>query len=143
MEYLKTKQPRVMFLSLGETDEWAHAGNYGEYLNAAQRVDGYLKQLWDELQSMDGYRGNTTVIFLVDHGRGDAPEEWRSHGQKIPGSKYIFMGFMGRGVPAMGVRTNVPGVTQSQVAATLAGYLGLDWDAAEKQAGKPIAGAMQ
>jgi Type I phosphodiesterase / nucleotide pyrophosphatase len=143
MEYLRTKQPRVMFLSLGETDEWAHAGNYGEYLDAAHRVDGYLKQLWDELQSMDGYRGNTTVIFLVDHGRGDAPEEWKSHGQKIAASKYIFMGFMGRGVPATGLRTNVQPVTQSQVAATLAGYLGLDWDAAEKQAGKPVAGAMQ
>ena len=143
MEYLRTKQPLVMFLSLGETDEWAHAGNYGEYLDAAHRVDGYLKQLWDELQSMPGYRGNTTVIFLVDHGRGDAPEEWKSHGQKIAASQYIFMGFMGRAVPATGLRTNVLPVTQSQVAATLAGYLGLDWDAEEKQAGKPIVGAMQ
>ncbi len=26
MEYLRTKQPRVMFLSLGETDDWAHEG---------------------------------------------------------------------------------------------------------------------
>ena len=143
MEYLKAKQPRVMFVSLGETDEWAHAGNYGEYLNAAHRVDGYLKELWGTLQEIPEYRGNTTLIFLVDHGRGNAPEEWKSHGQKIDGSKYIFMGFMGRGVPATGVQTNAPAVTQSQVAATLAGYLGLDWDAAEKQAGKPVAGAMK
>lgn len=143
MEYIKAKKPRVIFLSLGETDEWAHGGNYGEYLNSAHRVDAYMKQMWDELQSMPEYRGNTTMIFLTDHGRGDAPEEWKSHGQKIPASKYIFMGFMGPGVPKMGVRSNVPGVTQSQVAATLAEYFRLNWNAAEKQAGKPVAEALR
>jgi hypothetical protein len=143
MEYIKTKKPRVIFLSLGETDEWAHGGNYGEYLNSAHRVDAYMKHMWDELQSMPEYRGNTTMIFLTDHGRGDAPEEWKGHGQKIPASKYIFMGFMGSGVPAIGVRSNVQGVTQSQVAATLARYLGLNWNAAEQQAGKPVAAALR
>jgi hypothetical protein len=143
MEYVRVKQPRVLFLSLGETDDWAHGGNYGEYLEAAHRVDSWMQQLWDSLQVMPGYRGNTTLIFLTDHGRGGAPEEWKSHGQKIPESKYIFMGFMGRGVPAKGLKANVPAVTQSQVAATLAGYLGLDWNKAEPQAGKPIAEAKQ
>ena len=138
MEYIKAKKPRVVFLSLGETDDWAHAGNYGEYLESAHRVDGYMKDLWDQLQSMAEYKGKTTMIFLVDHGRGSAPEEWKGHGQKIPESKYIFMGFMGRGVPALGLRENVAPVMQSQVAATLAKYLGLDWNAAEKQAGLPV-----
>lgn len=143
MEYIKAKKPRVIFLSLGETDEWAHGGNYGEYLNSAHRVDAYMKQMWDELQAIPEYRGNTTMIFLTDHGRGDAPEEWKGHGQKIPASKYIFMGFMGSEVPTMGVRSNVSGVTQSQVAATLARYFGLNWNAAEKQAGKPVAAALR
>jgi hypothetical protein len=143
MEYIRVKKPRVVFLSLGETDDWAHAGNYGEYLESAHRVDGYMKDLWDELQSMPEYKGKTTMIFLVDHGRGSAPEEWKTHGQKVPESKYIFMGFMGRGVPALGLREHVSPVTQSQVAATLAKYLGLDWNAAEKQAGKPVAEAVK
>jgi hypothetical protein len=102
-----------------------------------------MKQMWDELQSMPEYKGKTTMIFLVDHGRGSAPEEWKTHGQKVPESKYIFMGFMGNGVPALGLRKNVPAVTQSQVAATLAKYLGLDWNAAEKQAGAPVAEAVK
>jgi len=51
------------------------------------------------------------------------------------------MGFSGRGVPALGLQKNVAPVTQSQAAATLAKYLGLDWNAVEKQAGTPIAGA--
>jgi hypothetical protein len=133
----------VVFLSLGETDDWAHAGNYGEYLESAHRVDGYMKDLWDQLQSMAEYKGKTTMIFLVDHGRGSAPEEWKGHGQKIPESKYIFIGFMGRGVPALGLRENVAPVMQSQVAATLAKYLGLDWNAAEKQAGLPVKDALK
>lgn len=143
MEYIRAKKPRVIFLSLGETDDWAHAGNYGEYLESAHRVDGYMKQMWDELQSMPEYKGKTTMIFMVDHGRGSAPEEWKSHGQKVPESKYIFMGFTGRRVPALGLQKNVSPVTQSQAAATLAKYLGLDWNAAEKQAGAPVGAAVK
>ena len=143
MEYIKEKKPRVVFLSLGETDEWAHAGNYGEYLNAANRVDSYLERLWTTLQEMPEYRGNTTLIFLPDHGRGRGPEDWTSHGQKIPESKYIFMGFMGPETRALGNRTNVPAVTQSQVAATLAKFLGLDWNAEEPKAGMPVADAVK
>jgi hypothetical protein len=143
MEYIKEKKPRVLFLSLGETDDWAHAGNYGEYLNAAHRVDSYLEQLWTTLQSMPEYRGNTTLIFLPDHGRGSGPEDWTTHGQKTPDSKYIFMGFMGPKTPALGNRTDVPAVTQSQVAATLAKFLGLDWNAEEPKAGRPVAVAVK
>jgi hypothetical protein len=143
MEYIMEKKPRVLFLSLGETDEWAHAGNYGEYLNSAHRVDSYLEQLWTVLQAMPEYRGNTTLILLTDHGRGSGPNDWTSHGQKIPDSKYIFMGFMGPQTPALGNRTNVPAVTQSQVAATLAKYLGLDWNAEEPKAGMPVAAAVK
>jgi hypothetical protein len=143
MEYIKEKKPRVVFLSLGETDEWAHAGNYGEYLNAAHRVDSYLERLWTELQAMPEYRGNTTLIFLTDHGRGSGPNDWTSHGQKIPDSKYIFMGFMGPETPALGNRADVPAVTQSQVAATLAKYLGLDWNAQEPKAGMPVTAAVK
>jgi hypothetical protein len=143
MEYIKAKKPRVLFLSLGETDDWAHAGNYGEYLNAANRVDRYLEQLWTTLQAMPEYAGNTTLIFLPDHGRGSGPKDWTTHGQKVADSKYIFMGFLGPKTPALGNRANVPAVTQSQVAATLAKSLGLDWNAEEPKAGLPVADAVR
>jgi len=143
MEYIKAKKPRVLFLSLGETDEWAHQGNYGEYLNSAHRADSYLEKLWNALQAMPEYRGKTTLIFLPDHGRGNGPEDWTGHGQKIPDSKYIFMAFMGPQTPALGNRTDVPVVTQSQVAATLAKFLGYDWNAEEPMAGEPVAAAVR
>jgi len=139
MEYVKLHRPRVLYLSLGETDEWAHAGNYELYLRAAQRVDRFLQELWQALQAMPEYRGTTSLIFLCDHGRGEAPVEWKSHGEKIPDSKYIWMAFLGPDTAARGERSHVAVVTQNQVAATLAALLGEDYAGAVPQAGKPIA----
>ncbi len=139
MEYVRVKKPRVLFLSLGETDDWAHAGNYGEYLESAHRVDQDLQQLWETLQAMPEYRGQTTMIFLPDHGRGSGAQDWTSHGEKLPDSKNVFMGFLGPDVAPRGVRGAGAPVYSNQVAATLAAVLGKDWDAAEAQAGRPIA----
>jgi hypothetical protein len=86
---------------LGETDDWAHAGAYPEYLNAAHLGDSYLRELWELVQSMPEYRGKTTLIVLPDHGRGVGPL-WTSHGEKIPESKQTWMAFLGPDTPAAG-----------------------------------------
>jgi hypothetical protein len=138
LEYLKEHKPRVLYLSLGETDDWAHAGNYAEYLNAAHRVDAFLKLLWETVQSMPGYQGRTTLIFSPDHGRGEAPLEWKNHGKKIPDSKHIWMAFLGPDTRGSGERSHVPAVTQNQLAATLAALLGEDYNADVRRAGEPI-----
>ncbi len=139
LEYLKLHRPRVMFLSLGETDDWAHDGKYDQYLKAAHRVDEYLKTLWDTVQSMSQYRGKTTLIVATDHGRGEAPTDWKGHGRRIPDSKYIWMAFLGPDTRALGERSNIAAVAQSQIAATLAGLLGEDYASSVPQAAKPIA----
>ncbi len=138
VEYLKLHHPRVLYLSLGETDDWAHEGYYDLYLNAAHRVDQFLQELWQTVQSMPEYRGTTTLIFSPDHGRGEGPEDWKSHGEKIPDSKYIWMAFLGPGTTALGERAHIAPVTQSQIAATLAALLGEDYNADVSKAGKPI-----
>ncbi len=142
-EYVTAKHPRVLFVGLGETDDWAHAGNYGEYLASAHRADAYLKALWEMLQSMPEYRGNTTLLFTTDHGRGAASapgsKDWEGHGEKLPESKFIWFAAMGSGVPVQGVQKGTT-VTQDQFAATLAELLGEDWNAAEPRAGKPLSG---
>lgn len=139
LEYLKAHKPRVLFLSLGETDEWAHDGKYENYLRAAHRVDAYLRELWETVQSIPQYRGTTTLIFLPDHGRGEAPIEWKSHGQKVPDSKYIWMAFLGPDTRPLGERKDIAPVTQSEIAGTLAALLGEDYAGAVPKAGKPIA----
>jgi hypothetical protein len=139
MEFLKTQRPRLLYISLGETDDWAHGNRYGLYLESANRVDSYLKQLWDFVQSDPEYRGHTTIVFLPDHGRGPAPKGWQSHGQELPDSKYIFLSLMGAGIPARGeLGAGSPAVQQNQVAATVAKLFGKDWNKETPQAGKPL-----
>jgi len=140
VEYLKEKKPRILYLSLGETDDWAHAGNYKEYLNAAHRADDYVRVLWETVQSMPEYHGSTTLIFSPDHGRGKAQHnKWKDHGAKEPDSKYIWMAFLGPDTAALGERSHIAAVTQNQIAATLAAFLGEDYPADVPKAGKPIA----
>jgi hypothetical protein len=139
MEYLQARRPRLLYVSLGETDEWAHAGHYADYVEAVHRADAFLATLWNTLQSLPEYRGATTLIFSPDHGRGEAPREWKDHGQKIPDSKYIWMAFLGPDTRALGERSEIAPVTQNQIAATLAALLGEDYRSETPRAGKPIA----
>ena len=85
---MKESKPRVVYISLGETDEWAHGHDYVNYLAAAHRVDEYLRVLWKTVQSMPEYKDKTTLISSPDHGRGDGPK-WTDHGTEVPNSKYI------------------------------------------------------
>jgi hypothetical protein len=138
LEYMKAHTPRVLFVGLGETDEWAHDGKYAAYLHSAHRVDQALAQLWNTAQSMIEYRDHTTLIFTCDHGRGDNAVEWRSHGRKIVDSKDIWMAFLGPDTPALHERRDTAPIQQNQVAATLAALLGEDYSAATPKAGAPI-----
>jgi hypothetical protein len=138
LEYVKAKKPRVLFIGLGETDDWAHAGSYAEYLNAAHLADEYLRQLWGLLQSMPEYQDKTTLIVLPDHGRGSG-EAWTSHGEKVAVSRETWMAFLGPDTTALGERKQGTTVTESQVAATISSLLGEDYHAAVPASGQPIA----
>lgn len=143
-EYLKTQKPRASFMGLIETDAYGHEGNYEGYLDAAQRVDNFLKELWELVQSMPEYRDNTTIIFTSDHGRGDhdsSPKAWNSHNRKTPGSDAIFFAIWGPDTPALGEITSGT-VTQSQTAATVARALGYDYNESRPDAALPIAASL-
>jgi dienelactone hydrolase len=127
LEHLHAARPRVLYLALGETDDWAHAGRYDRYLQSALRFDRYMRRLWDEMQAMDEYRDATTFVITTDHGRGRAPTDWKSHGEKLPESRDIWIGVLGPDTPALGERVPAGIVTQSQVAATVAAALGEDF----------------
>jgi len=137
-EYFRQYQPRIFYLSLGETDEWAHEGRYDEYLIAARRVDEYLRLFWNDLQADPKYRDKTTLIISTDHGRGDAPVEWKNHGTDEKGSEFIWLAAIGPDTPALGERQKSAEITQSQIAATVARFLGEDYCAAESRAARPI-----
>lgn len=127
-EYVKQHQPKVLFLSFDETDEFAHEGKYRDYLYAANTVDGFIKNLWEYCQSQSQYANKTTFIITTDHGRGDAvKDEWRSHGQKIKDCHSIWMAAIGPGVAAKGeVKINGQ-LYQNQIAQTVASLLGFTY----------------
>jgi len=135
-EYLTRHQPRVLYIGLGETDEWAHARRYDLYLEAANRSDRYLQELWELLQSLPQYKDRTILVVTTDHGRG-LGRDWTNHGAQTIGAEYIWIAVVGAGVPAGGIRKDVE-TTQSQIAATLAMCVGIDFNKPFPQAAPPL-----
>jgi hypothetical protein len=137
LEYLRTRQPRVLYVMLGETDEWAHGRRYDLYLDAAWRNDRFVRQLWETAQSLPAYANRTALVLSTDHGRGRSAKTWTDHGREVPESDRIWMASMAPGVAPLGVRSGA-NVTQSQIAATIAALLGEDYAAAQPQAAPPL-----
>jgi len=126
-EYLKTKRPRVLYLAFDETDDFAHEGKYDYYLNSANYTDGFIKELWQWVQSQDDYRDKTTLLITIDHGRGIGEPGWRNHGRAILGhSSETWFAVIGPDTPAIG---EVSGgqYYNAQYAQTLASLLGVKY----------------
>jgi hypothetical protein len=140
-EHLKRHRPRVLVVCFSETDSWAHAGRYDRVLQTAYFADSFVGRLWEAAQSMEQYRGKTTLVVTTDHGRGGGPVQWKSHARNVPGSSAIWVAVMGPDTPALGERGEGPEVTQGQVAATVARLLGEDYRKAEPRAGEAIEAA--
>ncbi|HLF46785.1 MAG TPA: hypothetical protein VI548_10190, partial [Chitinophagaceae bacterium] len=125
LEHLKSRKPGVLYISYGETDEWAHHGYYKSYLDAARQVDVWIRQIWDFVQSDPKYKNKTSLIFTTDHGRGDKnKEQWTSHGKSVSDASEMWFAVMGPGIPASGeVKTEMQ-IYQDQFAQTMAKLLG-------------------
>ena len=137
LEYVKARQPRVLYVMLGETDEWAHDQRYDLYLDAAWRGDRFIQRLWDMIQQMPHYAGKTALVISTDHGRGSRPETWGSHGKEYPEAGPIWVAAMGPRIPARGERNGTSG-TLSQLAATIAWLLGENFPGAKSGAAPPL-----
>ena len=137
-EHLKTHHPRVMFVGFGDTDNFAHLGRYDAVLDAAHYVDHFVGELWQEMQAMPEYRGRTTFIITCDHGRGSGPVDWKEHGVEQPGSGNIWVAVVGPDTPALGERHDVATITQAQLAATVAAFVGEDFRKAKPEAAPPL-----
>lgn len=126
LECLKTKQPKVLYIGYGETDEWAHEGRYKDYLNAAHMVDKWISDIWTYIQSDPVYKNKTMLFITTDHGRGDLiKKEWTSHGSGIAGANQIWFAAMGPNIKARGeIKTSMQ-LFQEQFAQTMAASLGL------------------
>ncbi|MCX6317439.1 MAG: phosphoglyceromutase [Bacteroidetes bacterium] len=123
-EYINKNKPRVVYLGLGETDEFAHQGRYDLYLNKATEVDKMIADLWHWVQTTPGYKDHTTFLITTDHGRGSKSSRWTSHGELINGSSQTWFAVIGPGVKGIGEIREKGQYYQSQLAETIAGILG-------------------
>ena len=138
LEYIRTGQPRVLFVGYGETDNWAHSGRYDLVLESAHRFDHFVQQLWEQMQSMPEYRDQTTFILTTDHGRGSGLTQWKDHGVDEKGSENVWIAVMGPDTAARGERENIAPVTQAQIAASVAAALGKDYPHQVPAAAAPL-----
>ena len=129
-EYLKAYQPKLLYIAFDETDDFAHAGLYDQYLASAYAEDAMIGDLWKTIQSMPQYRNKTTLIVTCDHGRGDVVKaSWKDHGSKIADAHELWLAVIGPDTPAEGEIKSAGQLYQQQIAATVAKLLGFGFTA--------------
>lgn len=140
--FLVRNQPRVLWLALVNSDDWAHADRYDRYLEYLHLADSLLGELWQTVQSLDAYRDRTTLVITTDHGRGIQGSDWAEHDITIPGSDDIWLAVVGPDTPDRGEVTEPGLIYQGQVAATVLQFLGLDLGALNSAALPPVPGTL-
>jgi predicted AlkP superfamily pyrophosphatase or phosphodiesterase len=120
LEYMKKEHPELVYISYGETDDFAHEGNYNAYLTSANNTDALIKQLWDFTQRDPFYKDNTVFILSTDHGRGTQPlETWKHHGSEIAGADQVWFVVFGNNVEALGEVKTTEQLFSTQIAPTV------------------------
>ncbi len=122
MHYLKTYCPRVLYVSLVDSDEYGHEGDYPGYVGALRGYDTYLDTLMGTLDGMGAYGKDTTLIVTTDHSRGEA-EGWTSHGSKPDSEKEVFLFVKGPKFAAKGITASQ--ATHAQIRPTIEKILGI------------------
>ena len=120
-------KPRVLYIMLGEGDEWAHAGRYDLYLDATFRADRFIARIWDTLQSMPEYANQTTLLVTTDHGRGATTSRLDRSRPQGAGGRIDLDGGARPGRRRRSACGQSVTVTTSQLAATIAAVVGEDF----------------
>ena len=129
-EYVKKNHPKLVYLSYGETDDFAHEGMFDFYMKSLQNTDALIADLWNYVQNDPFYKNNTYFFITTDHGRGKGIEEvskWTSHGIDVAGAEQTWLAILGPDVTASGEASNEQLYT-TQIAPTVAKTLNIKID---------------
>jgi hypothetical protein len=126
LEYMRREKPRVMYIALGETDDWAHDKRYDRVISSIQYFDDALRRIFEFVDKTPKYRGSTTVVVTSDHGRGGTPDDWNSHGSKVVGAEQIWLVISGPDTAAKGEVSNSKPMFQRDIVPMILGTVGLD-----------------
>ncbi|HEY0671015.1 MAG TPA: alkaline phosphatase family protein [Longimicrobiales bacterium] len=126
LEYLRRARPRVLYIGFDETDDFAHEKKYHAYVRAARRTDDMIRELWQFVQSTEGYRNATTLIITTDHGRGDGAR-FSDHHRDVEGAQHIWIALIGPDTAPISQAAAAGQFYQNQIARTAASLLGYDY----------------
>jgi hypothetical protein len=122
LELLERERPDLLFLGLGEPDEYAHHGDRAGYARSLRYADSVLGRLRRTLSRMGPRGAETTVLVLADHGRSHG---FNDHGGHAPESGRVWLLAFGSRVTARGRVTSPRARHLSNVAPTARELLGL------------------
>jgi hypothetical protein len=134
LAYLSAHRPKLLFIGLGEPDEYAHRGDYAGYLGSLRSADDVLGQIRSRLAQM-GERGRRTSVFVTcDHGRSD---NFQDHGAQWPESSRAWLVASGGAIPSRGAVACGQTRHLADIAPTVRVLMRLPADPSP-EAGKPI-----
>jgi bisphosphoglycerate-independent phosphoglycerate mutase (AlkP superfamily) len=123
---MKRKQPDLLYIAYGETDDFAHDGNYQAYLKSARNTDALIMKLWEYTQQDPYYKDRTIFIVTTDHGRGtNPPETWKSHGSEVAGAGQVWLILFGKDIVPLGEVSREEQLYSTQIAPFIHEILGL------------------
>lgn len=138
LEHMKKSHPELIYIAYGETDDFAHDGDYEAYLKSASTTDAMIKELWNFTQEDEFYKDNTLFIITTDHGRGTDPiDTWRNHGDSVKNAGEVWMILFGKGVTFEGEVSSQEQLYSNQLAPTILKALNLQIDS-KKMQGQPL-----
>ncbi|MEC3965285.1 phosphoglyceromutase [Flagellimonas halotolerans] len=124
LEHMKKEHPKLVYISYGETDDFAHDGDYQAYLKSANNTDGLIEEIWEFTRQDEFYKDQTVFLITTDHGRGTQPlDTWRSHGSDIKGAGAVWMIAFGKGIKPKGEIDREEQLYSNQLAPTILQYM--------------------
>lgn len=131
LKYVEDRQPRFLFVSLGDADEYGHASvgtsRYAEYIAALRRQDQFIRSLVAVLQAKGQYGEETAVIVTADHGRNRG---FTRHVERAGGAEDQYAGrswlvAAGGGIRAQGLVLDHPPYQLRDLAASIRAMLSM------------------
>ena len=120
---MKKTHPKFVYIAYGETDDFAHDGEYDAYLKSAHTTDAMIKELWSFTQQDAFYKDNTVFIISTDHGRGTNPlSSWKSHGKDVKNAGGVWLILFGKDIATLGEVSKEEQLYSNQIAPTIAHY---------------------
>lgn len=136
-EVMRRFAPSLLVVTFSDM-EVAHFGSYSLHLFGIRTVDRLASELWNLVQTMPGYKGNTTLMVLPEFGRdmdGSSTNGFFNHRQDSDSTRLTWMMCLGDAVRKAQVIEHP--ADQTDICPTIAqlfGIKGLDLH------GKPLPG---